>query len=54
VGVGEYARPNTGARITPGNSANGALLITGARITLGKNANSALAVRAPEDGGNKK
>jgi len=27
VGAAEYARPNTDARITPGNSANGVLLI---------------------------
>jgi hypothetical protein len=44
VGVPEYGRPNTGARITPGNSANGALPITGARMTRGKNANSALPI----------
>jgi len=29
VGAAEYDRPNTGARITRGNSANGALLIRG-------------------------
>jgi hypothetical protein len=54
VGAPEYARPNTGARITDGNSVNGALPITGERITRGNNANSALPIRAPEDGENKK
>jgi hypothetical protein len=54
VGVAEYARPNTGARITPGSSANGELPITGTRITHGKNANSALPSPAPENGENKK
>jgi hypothetical protein len=46
VGATEYARPNTGARITHGNSVNGALPITGERITRGNNANSTLAIRA--------
>jgi hypothetical protein len=54
VGAREYARQNTGARTTHGNSVNGALPITGERITRGNNANSALAIRAPEEGQNKK
>jgi len=54
VGAAEYARRNTGARITHGNSVNGALPITGERITRGNNANNALAIRAPEDDENKK
>ncbi len=54
VVVPEYARPNTGARITRGSSGNGVLPITGMRITRGNNANSALPIRAPEDGENKK
>jgi hypothetical protein len=33
---------------------NGALPITGERITRGNNVNSALAIRAPEEGENKK
>jgi hypothetical protein len=41
VDAAEYAPPNTGARITGRNSANGALLIRG------------LPIRAPEDGENK-
>jgi len=54
VDAPEYARPNTGARITRGSSANGALPITGTRITRGNNANSALPIGLPEDGENKK
>jgi hypothetical protein len=55
VGAPEYARPNTGARITRRNSANGALPITGAHITRrNDNANSVLPIRAPENGENKK
>jgi hypothetical protein len=54
VGAREYARRNTGARTTDGNSVNGALPITGKRITRGNNVNSALAIRAPEEGENKK
>jgi len=54
VGVPEYARPRTGARITLESSANGALRITGTRITFGNNANSALPVGLPENGENKK
>ena len=50
----EYARPNTGARIIPGSSANGALPITGTRITCGDYVNSALAIGLPENGENKK
>ena len=50
----EYAQPNTGARIIPGSSANGALLITGTPITRGNDANSALPIDSPEDGENKK
>ncbi len=53
MGAAEYARPNTGARITRRNSANGALPITGAHITRGNNANSMLPIRAPENGENK-
>jgi len=49
VGAAEYARRNTGARITHGNSVNGALPIIGERITRGNNANNVLAIRAPED-----
>jgi hypothetical protein len=53
VGVAEYARLSTGAHITHGSSANGALLITGTRITLEKNANSALPIHARERSENK-
>ena len=54
MGAPEYVRQNTGARTTHGNSVNGALPITGERITRGNNVNSALAIRAPEEGQNKK
>jgi hypothetical protein len=53
VGVAEYARLSTGAHITRGSSANGALPITGTRITLEKNANSALPIHAGERSENK-
>jgi len=53
VGVAEYARLNTGVRITRGNSANGVLHTTGRRITHGRNANNALAIGSLENGENK-
>jgi len=54
VGAPEYGRPNIGARITRGSSANGALLITGTPITRGNNANGTPRIGSPEDGENKK
>jgi len=54
VGVPEYARPRTGARITLGNSANGALPTTGTHITFGNNATSKPPIGSLENGENEK